>query len=204
MCPVAIHTEGLPGKMTQGLGFALDVPAAREGRTQRRRRRRKKGKSAGMDAPSLWKLGEGPGCTTTLSGFDYPRTFPQSKVPNNKLKSDETGHVLSLAPDSPQVFSEHRLLFLPGERGWDQEGEAAGRAGWLGTPRTPRDPPGWPSSAGTRLRCESRPSQCSAHRTMRLEGGVSVPSQNNQQERRWETFSPLWRTHSAGPFASVT
>lgn len=83
-----------------GLGFALDIPAAREERTQRRRRRRKKRKSAGIDARSVRKLGEGPGLITTLSGFDYLRTFPQSKFPNNKLKSDETGPMLSLAPDS--------------------------------------------------------------------------------------------------------
>lgn len=86
--------------MAQGLGFALDIPAVRDGRTRRRQRRRKKRKSAGIDAQSLRKLGEGPGFITSLSGFDYLRTFPQSKVPNNKLKSDETGHMLGLAPDS--------------------------------------------------------------------------------------------------------
>lgn len=37
------------------------------------------------------------------------------------------------------MFREHRLLFLPGEQGWDQEGEATGRAGSLGAPWTLSD-----------------------------------------------------------------
>lgn len=98
--PVATHTEVFTGEKTQGLGFALGIPAAREGRTQRRRRRRKERKSTGIDARSVRKLVEGPGLITSLSGFDYLQIFPQSKVPNNKLKSDETGPMLGLAPDS--------------------------------------------------------------------------------------------------------
>ena len=80
----------------------MDVPAAREGKKQRRRKRRKRKKRepGGIDVQSLGKLGEGPGFITTLSVSDCLRTFPQSKVPNNKLKSDEAGHMLGSAPDS--------------------------------------------------------------------------------------------------------